>query len=510
MTYIYNEKSAKGGFRVSTLVATSTSFIFMVILLLQLLFSAGALPLISLAFIFLTMVMLSLLIFFCNRSNNGINIYFFILFLIYYGFSYVNLIFFEDNFHRGSATLIDNLEEAVSTSYIILFFVITLCVFSISSFSNKNRFSNKRMGFLLKNPIITVRNAIFLSIFALIMHHFSFVYLGVGRYAGWVQNTELFRFIYFVFMDKDVYFILTVGLVITSWGLLGRYEKIIFLVLVISYISQALFFGSKAGLFWTLMYSMGLLLFIRGDFNIKNTVILSVGLIVILLLPLTYGVGMVFRSLQNVSEFSSEVVTVTDIIDHALGVFQNRGADIFNPEKILKSIFARINAFDSFVVIVDYGLAPDMYSHLFGGTVNILLPGTYFENSLSASRLYPVIYLESTLPEALENYHSEIYYIFGAFVPYFGVVFGLLVSIIFITILFNIYYRLCAMSSSRKVYYLSFFMYFFTWSFVYMGIEELLFMLTSGILHLFIFIFFVEFFNFNKKTNIKFFQLNFN
>ena len=182
---------------------------------------------------------------------------------------------------------------------------------------------------------------------------------------------------------------------------------------------------------------------------------------------------------------------------------------LFNFENMFRSIFARISAFDSFVVVLDYGLSPYLASNVVGGVINTLLPGVYFENSLPASQIYAVVYLDSTLKDALENYHTEIYYIFGAFIPYFGVILGLMVSVFLIVTLFNVYDRLHTLFSSRKIYYMAFFMYLFTWLFVYMGIEEFLFMLTSGVLHLFIFIFIVEYFSNKKRIENHIFSIYF-
>ena len=502
----YDNRLGRGGIRISTLVATITFLFFVVVLVVQLTSKVEPLPLLSLVFLIFSMVTLSGLLFAGARSENGIGIFFYILFLIYYGFSYINLMYFEGGFHRGEPTLIDNLEESVFTSYFLLFFTVSLVVASILFIKgNKNvNKPNKPTVFLLKNPISAIRAAIFLSLISIIAHHFSFVLLGVGRYAGWVDGTAFFRFIYFILIDKDIYFILTMGLAIASWEILRKYDKALFIGLVFIYILQALIFGSKAGVFWTVIYCIGLLLFIRGDVKIKYTLLLTIGAFLFFILPISYGIGMVFRSIQNVSEFTGASITISEVFNHAFSVLESRGEKIFDIDSMFRSIFGRINAFDSFVVILDYGFSHDMYSHIVGGIVNTLLPGVYFENSLTATRLYSVIYLGSTLPEALEHYHTEIYYIFGAFVPYFGIIIGLILSVIFITFLFSVYYQLRVISSLRKIYYMAFFMYFFTWSFVYMGIEELLYMMVAGILHLFIFIFFVEIRS-NKKRVKNFF-----
>ena len=78
---IYNDKPSKGGIRVSTLVATITSFVFVSVLVSQLLSAVEPLPLLSLVFLIFTMAMLSVLLFVGDRSKNGIGIFFYILFL---------------------------------------------------------------------------------------------------------------------------------------------------------------------------------------------------------------------------------------------------------------------------------------------------------------------------------------------------------------------------------------------------------------------------------------------
>jgi len=435
----------------------------------------------------LTLVIASFTLLF-EKKSTGLISFFSILFFIFYMLPFLNLILFPDNFHRGndiSILGITDLRSAVINTaiYLTSSIFVLYCLAWLLSHVN----FGKDHIFRIKYPDESVTAIATFHLISLFFKLLSFLFLGVGRFDSNIEGSGIYKQLYYLLFDVNLTLIILLVLSIVFWKDITQKSKRLAIVAIVAGFLIGVLTGTKASIFYLFIYLLGGSLYLLNDIKVDVRKLIFYLVIVLLLFLFSYLIGFVFRELQYIDALKNEIITF-DMIFSTLGTLLNN----FNFEEfnLVRSMLGRVNAFDPLVVIVSHGQEPMVYQHFFTSLVNLLLPGDAYENRLPISQLYAVLYKDSSILDAVENYHTEIFYVFGILVPYIGNFFAFTLAPLFISVLYLVSRFLVSASwriaTPIKIYLISLFLYSFVWIFISMGIEELLFLLIASLVHIFV------------------------
>jgi hypothetical protein len=475
---------------ISRVISSVYIFFILVIYFLYILVESSS-SLFSIELLLILTILTLVIIFFTllfKKNTAGFISFFSILFFAYYMLPFLNLILFPDNFHRGndiSILGIADLKSAVLHTTIYLTSSVFILYFLFLLLSRVN--FGRSCAFRIKYPDKSIMAIVAFYFTSLFFKLFSFLFLGVGRFDSNVEGAAVFIKLYYLLFDVNMTLIVLSFLSIIFWRHITKKSKKFVIIAIFTGVLVGMLTGSKAAIFYLFIYLLGSSLYLLNDIKIDVRKLMFYLVITLFLFLFSYLVGFVFRGLQYIDNIKNEIITL-DMIFSILGSLLND----FNFEEfdLIRGMLGRVNAFDPLVVIVNHGQEPMVYQHFFTSLVNLLLPGNIYENRLPISQLYAVIYKDSSILDAVENYHTEIFYIFGILIPYIGNFFAFTLVPLFISLLYLVIRLLMSESlhiaTSIRIYLISLFLYSFVWIFISMGIEELLYLLVASLVHIFV------------------------
>jgi len=418
-----------------------------------------------------SLVLCMLLVSYCNRSQLGLVAYFLLLMGIYYWLPIINLIVFPDNFLRGNplSFWLKPGDVDAALGFIAVAFPLSLLVLMACQ-----RRSALGSLMIFRSPETAIRiywGATILMLESSAVDMYRYLVVGQGRFGegasgGW-------NWIFYLISEFQLACIIFFAAAVSAWPLIGKKGKLIFAITLSSYVVTRALTGSKGSIFEVFIFGIGAFLLTSDIDRIKVKLLGMLLASAIVLLPLSFVVGFVTRSVTFGGELRSEAIDVEDIYTQGVKTYGDQ-EDIFSPINMARRMAGRVNALDVLVLIIHKGTDTklDFWDTVPKAIVNLLMPGDPFENILASSRLFMVEYDGQSEETAFRIYHTDLWYLYGVFIPFVGVAGALILVALALWAFASWYYHTFRLQERWRFYSVVSMFYCFYWFIVNLGVDE--------------------------------------
>lgn len=430
----------------------------------------------------------------CNRRQLGMTTFLLLLVGIYYWIPVLNLIIFPSNFMRAYPLPYRVDRSDIDLTFAFLALAVPLSLLALMTSRHAGATGPIKLFRSSETALRIYWGAAALMLISAAIDLYRYLVIGQGRFGVDAGGSGM-NWIFYLFASIQLACMIFFGAGIGAWPLLGKRGRQVFVILVCVYVVTRLVTGSKGGIYDVAVFGAGALLLL-SDFDrikVKLLVYLFAGAIV--LLPLSFMAGFASRAVTFSADLRSHSIGLNDIYDQSFESFGDK-EEIFAPVNIVRRMAARVNALDVLVVIVRRGSDTklDFWDTVPKAIVNLLMPGDPFADVLPSSRLFLVEYGGQAPEEAFRIYHTDVWYLYGLFVPFVGVAGALVMIFISLKIFAALYYRSFHLPDRRRFYFQIFFLYCFYWFIVNLGIDEWVGVVAQAVVNLAFFIVAIHFF----------------
>ncbi len=429
-----------------------------------------------------------------NRRQFGLITFFLLMIGIYYWIPVFNLIIFPGNFLRSYPLSYRIYPHDIDITLAFLAVAVPLSTLALMASRHAGAVGPLK---IFRSPEVAMRmywGAMILMLVSSAIDLYRYLVVGQGRFgdgAGGSGN----NWIFYLITDLQFVCMIFIGAGVSVWPSLGKRGRQLFIIMLAVYVVTRLLTGSKGSVFDVTIFAAGMVLLL-SDFDrikVKLLVVLLAGAVV--LFPLSFMAGFVTRAVTFGSDLRGHAIGVQDIYDQGIETYGDQ-EEIFSPVNVVKRMAGRVNALDVLVLIVRSGseVKQDFWDTVPKAIVNLVMPGDPFEDILPSSRLFLVEYGEQSLEVAFRIYHTDVWYIYGIFIPFVGMIGALALVVLSLKIFSSLYYRSFRLHDRWRFYSLVFVFYCFYWFVVNLGIDEWVGIVAKAGVNLLFFVAAVHFF----------------
>lgn len=423
-----------------------------------------------------------------SRRELGLIMVLLLMVGMYYWLPIINLILFPENFMRGYPLTYHVPREDVDTTLTFLAVAIPLSVLALMRIGDRN---NGDPVNVFRSAAVAMR--VYAGTFALLLvssviELYRYLVIGQGRFGD--ESTAGGNWIFYLITDIQLICIIYLAAGVSVWPHLHKKGRLLYMVGLVAYTFTRMVTGSKGGVFDVAIYSICIILIFSDLDRIKIKLLIVLTLSAAVLFPISFMAGFVTRAVTFSSELRSQSINVNDIYDQGFISFGEK-EEIFSPINVIKRMATRVNALDVLVLIVRKGteVKQDFWDTIPKAIVNLIMPGDPFGDILSSSRLFLVEYGSQSMEEASIIYHTDIWYLYGIFIPFVGIIGSLILLFISLNIFSMLYHYTFRLHDRYRFYYLIFLFYSFYWFIVNLGIDEWVAIIVKAGVNLVFFIF---------------------
>ncbi|MFC1581101.1 hypothetical protein ACFL4N_09380, partial [Thermodesulfobacteriota bacterium] len=328
---------------------------------------------------------------------------------------------------------------SMDSSYLnmaLLYLVVGTMTFGAGLFAG-SAFGYRKVQLRYEKDFLFHRSFILIAVFTIIifsLRYYAYVKWGYGRFfamhgTGGLGGFGLKMVNYFLFGSVDTITFIFVGAAFIKKKYTYDFSKKLFMLLIFIYIAFRIMKGSKAGIYYLLLYFFIFKLILDGDFKLKMGKVFLYSIPVISLSIVTFFSGWITRKTLVYGKYGGESLPI-EVFSDLLHYRENPALEDFSfePSNLLLMISRRLTFLDTLEMLFsDRGLNPSKYVSTMNSikaTINLILPGEFFPDSYPTSRLFAVMYHHVSFEFIKEIYNTPILSVWGATYIHWGWIVG--------------------------------------------------------------------------------------
>lgn len=331
---------------------------------------------------------------------------------------------------------------------------------------------------------------------------YAFVVFAFGRFGRILEGNTLLRWSLFL-INGDIMMVIFFVSILEHQRYFKKFNKLVVLVILVVYTLGRVMSGSKSAVYYPLLFYFLYRLAVDGDFKVNVKKLFVYVIPVMLIGAMTFYFGFVTRFTYFYGTKRDTTLSITDLAEvknykntELYGKFYSE----FKAYDIVLSAFKRLDGISPLMPIVNkMGRDPSEvvnWGDMAKATLDLCLPGRFWDDILPTSRLFSVVYGGSSIELAKLVYNTPLFTLYGTAFFHWQWTGGLIFIFLFSCFLAAVFQTISLSGTKYRVFLQAWWLLAVYYALLSMGVEEWVYacyeMLLKGALYIFVLHFLIE------------------